>query len=191
MDESDFGAAAGPAVPVALRGSAGIASGGPTPTVFLLVGLTGSGKTTYATRVLEPAGAARLSVDELVHARHGRYGVDYPEHRYFELEAPVVAEVRERLAGLVAAGTDVVLDHGLWLQRDRDEWKKLVSEAGGRWRLLYFPVPKGELLRRLQERNRREDANALTVTAGALDDFYERFDVPEGEGEEIVEPGSF
>ncbi|WP_241844628.1 AAA family ATPase [Kitasatospora sp. CB01950] len=191
MDENDFGAAAGPTVPVVHRGTAGAASGGLTPTVFLLVGLTGSGKTTYATRVLEPAGAVRLSVDERVHARYGRYGVDYPEHRYFELEAPVVAEVRERLAELVAAGTDVVLDHGLWLQRDRDQWKKLVSEVGGRWRLLYFPVPKGELLRRLRERNQRDDANALTVTASALDDFYERFDVPEDEGEETVESGSF
>ncbi len=160
-------------------------------TVFLLVGLTGSGKTTYATRVLEPAGAVRLSVDERVHARHGRYGVDYPEHRYFALEAPVVAEVREHLTELIDSGRDVVLDHGLWLWHDRDEWKKLVAEAGGRWRLLYFPVPKDELLRRLQERNRREDANALTVTAGALDDFYDRFDVPEDEGEEIIEPGSF
>lgn len=35
-------------------------------TVFLLVGLTGSGKTTYAKRVLEPAGVLRLSVDEEV-----------------------------------------------------------------------------------------------------------------------------
>ncbi|MEV7215990.1 AAA family ATPase [Kitasatospora cineracea] len=92
-----------------------------TPTVHLLVGLTGSGKTTYATRVLEPAGAVRLSVDELLHARHGRYGVDYPEDRYFELEAPVLAEVRARLAELVSAGRDVVLDHGLWLQRDHEE----------------------------------------------------------------------
>ncbi|WP_081966917.1 ATP-binding protein [Kitasatospora sp. NRRL B-11411] len=180
MKENDFGAA--PRTPDPAYH---------TPTVFLLVGLTGSGKTTYATRVLEPSGAVRLSVDELVHARYGRYGVDYPEHRYFELEAPVVGEVRERLVELVGAGMDVVLDHGLWLRRDREEWKKLVTEAGGRWRLLYFPVPKAELLRRLEERNRREDANALTVTADALDDFYQRFDVPDGEGEETVEPGSF
>src|SRR4029450_2053680 len=48
------------------------------PEVFLLVGLTGSGKTTYSKRVLEPAGAVRLSVDEIVYARHGRDGIDYP-----------------------------------------------------------------------------------------------------------------
>ncbi|MEU6934986.1 AAA family ATPase [Streptomyces sp. 2RAF24] len=39
------------------------------PTVFLLVGLTGSGKRTYAQRVLEPRGAVRLSVDEIVYER--------------------------------------------------------------------------------------------------------------------------
>jgi predicted kinase len=161
------------------------------PVVFLLVGLTGSGKTTYATRRLEPTGAVRLSVDEMVHARHGRYGVDYPEREYFALEAPVVAEARERLVELVAAGRDAVLDHGLWTRAARDEWKKLIEEAGGRPRLLYFPVPREELLRRLRERNRREDANALAVTPEALDDFCARFESPQDEGEEIVEPGSF
>src|SRR5215207_8258600 len=50
------------------------------PVVYLLCGLTGSGKTTYA-RQLEAAGAVRLSVDEEVFARHGRYGVDYPTSR--------------------------------------------------------------------------------------------------------------
>jgi predicted kinase len=161
------------------------------PVVYLLVGVTGSGKTTYAVRRLLSTGAVRLSVDELVFERHGRYGVDYPEHTYFEREAPVVEEVRARLVELVAAGRDVVLDHGLWLRKDRDAWKELVDAAGGRWRLLYFPVGRGELLARLEERNLRGDANALLVTPQALDDFFVRFEPPHGEGEETVAPGSF
>ncbi|MFF3617427.1 AAA family ATPase [Streptomyces sp. NPDC002580] len=159
--------------------------------VWLLAGLTGSGKTTFAKRRLERAGAVRLSVDEIVHARHGRYGVDYPEREYFALEAPVAAEVRERLVNLVAAGRDVVLDHDLWLSSSRDEWRNLVEEAGGQCRLLYFPAPHDELLRRLQERNQREDGDALMVTESALRDFCARFEPPHGEGEEIIESGSF
>ncbi|WP_028648762.1 ATP-binding protein [Nocardiopsis sp. CNT312] len=161
------------------------------PTVFLLVGLTGSGKTTYARSVLEPRGVVRLSVDEEVHRRHGRYGVDYPEWEYFERQAPVVDWVRERLVELLSRRCDVVLDHGLWRCTEREEWKKLVEASGGRWRLLYFPVSQQELLRRLEERNRREDANALTVTPEALADFVARFDPPEGEGEEVIAADSF
>ncbi|MCD0449447.1 ATP-binding protein [Actinocorallia sp. API 0066] len=62
--------------------------------------------------------------------------------------------------------------------------KGLVEAAGGRWRLVFFDVDRGELLRRLGERNRRADANALLVTEEALDDFFARFEPPSGEGEE-------
>lgn len=157
------------------------------PTVFLLVGITGSGKTTYA-QELERRGTWRLSVDEEVHRLHGRYGVDYHESEYFEKERPVVEEVYRQLAGLVAAGHDVVLDYGLWLRSAREAAKKLVEEAGGRWRLIYFKVGRDELLRRLAARNARGDANALLVTESALADFFDRFEEPAGEGEDIVTP---
>ena len=155
------------------------------PVVYLLVGLTGSGKTTYARR-LEAEGVLRLSVDEEVFARNGRYGVDYPEHEYPERERPVVRELRERLAEAVRAGRSVVLDYGLWRRAERDSYKKLVEDAGGGWRLIYLEVDRAELLRRLGERNLRADANALKVTPEALDEFYARFDEPRGEGEEVV-----
>ncbi len=73
----------------------------------------GCGQTAYSRQVLEPAGAVRLSVDEVVHDGCGRYGLDYPKNTYFEKEAPVVAELQERLVELVAEGVDVVWDHGL------------------------------------------------------------------------------
>lgn len=85
----------------------------------------------------------------------------------------------------------MVVDHGLWRRKDRDEWKALVEAAGGQARLLYFPVPKQELVRRLNDRNTQGHANALLVTAEALDDFYARFDEPDGEGETVVPVGSF
>ncbi|MGW7825000.1 hypothetical protein ACWGLF_44920 [Streptomyces puniciscabiei] len=58
-----------------------------------------------------------------------------------------------------------------------------MEEAGGGRRrtpasLVYLPVEKAELLRRLEQRNQREDANALTVSPEALDDFFARFEPP-------------
>jgi predicted kinase len=126
----------------------------------------------------------RLSVDEEIFALHGRYGIDYPEHEYTARAAPVVADVQRRLAEAIRAGRSVVLDYGLWLRAERDAYKALVEEACGDWRLIYLKVDKGELLRRLTERNRRSDANALTVTPSMLDDFFARFEEPIGEDEE-------
>jgi hypothetical protein len=68
----------------------------PAPMVYLLAGLTGSGKTTFA-KTLEAAGVVRLSVDEDVFARHGRHGIDYPEHEYPAGERPIVEHTRQRL----------------------------------------------------------------------------------------------
>jgi predicted kinase len=162
--------------------NAGAADG---PVAYLLAGLTGSGKTTYARR-LEAEGLLRLSVDEEVFARHGRYGVDYPEHEYPQREAPVLRDIRTRLAEALRAGHSVVLDYGLWLRSERDAYKKLVEDAGGRWRLIYLRVDRAELQRRLAERTVRDDANALTVAPEMLDAFSARFEEPSGEGEQTL-----
>lgn len=128
-------------------------------TVLLLVGLTSSGKTTYARRPGAcRCGAVRMPVDEEVFARHGVYGVDYPEHEYFARQAPVLDWARARTASPAAEGQDMMLDHDLWRTAERQEWKA---------------------------RNERDDSNALTVTPQALDDDYARFNVPCGEGEEV------
>ncbi|MFF2013714.1 AAA family ATPase [Streptomyces sp. NPDC058195] len=158
------------------------------PVAVLLAGLTGSGKTTVA-QALAAHGYIRLSVDEEVHRLHGRYGVDYPEHTYFERERPVVAAIRERFTKEIAAGNDVVLDHGLWRRDEREAWRQAAREAGGLPLVVYLPVDRKELLTRLAVRNEREDANALTVTPEALDDFFARFDVPADDEEAIVYTG--
>ncbi|WP_078951904.1 AAA family ATPase [Streptomyces sp. NRRL F-5755] len=158
------------------------------PLAVLLVGITGSGKTTVA-QALAARGMIRLSVDEEVHRLHGRYGIDYPEHTYFERERPVVEAIRERFVKELEAGNDVVLDHGLWLRDERDAWRRAARDAGGHPLVIYLPVDREELLRRLTERNQREDANALTVTSEALDDFFARFDPPEEDEEVIVYTG--
>ena len=70
--------------------------------VVLMCGLAGSGKTTFSQR-LEAKGFARLSFDELVWSRAGRFGVDYDPadyQRHLEAARPVL---QERLVALMSS----------------------------------------------------------------------------------------
>lgn len=151
-----------------------------TAVVYLLTGLPGSGKTTYAKAL---PGVIRLSVDEVILARHGRLGKDYPESEHLSLLGAVVTDVQQRLVEHIRAGQSVVLDHGLGTTAERDAYKRLVTEHGGTWRLVHFPVDRDELLRRLALRN--DEAESGMITPETLDWIAEHSEPPHGEGEEL------
>jgi predicted kinase len=147
-----------------------------TPTVYLLAGLPGSGKTTYA-KALESEGVVRLGVDDEIRARHGLFGVDYPVEEHLGFLAGVLEDVNQQLIEHVEAGHDVVLDHGLGQRDERDSYKRLVEEHGGQWCLIHFTVDHTELIRRLEIRNARPGPHSVkprsvkpqTATASSAD----------------------
>lgn len=156
------------------------------PEVILLCGVAGAGKTTYA-QLLEGQGYVRLSVDEEIWNRFGRYGVDYEPSAYEALSDVARRAVDEQLTDLVTQGRDVVLDSSLWQRSRRDECKRLVERAGGRWRLIYLAAEETVLRERLSRRAERFDAHAaFPVTDDVLARFVEGFEVPSGEGEEVM-----
>ena len=158
-----------------------------TPTVYLLAGLPGSGKTTYA-KALESEGVVRLAVDEEIQARHGTFGVDYPSEKHVDHVAGVLNEINTRLIDLVEAGRDVVLDHGLARREDRDFYKRLVAEHGGQWCLIHFSVDHTELIRRLEQRNSRSAGPAVSPVM--LNWMASVSQEPQGEGEIAPQPAS-
>src|ERR1700756_3294288 len=125
------------------------------PDVYMLCGAAGSGKTTYAERLIA-SGAVKLSLAESMAERFGRAGTDYPVQEYPECERTVLAEHRAQLIGMLSVGRSVVLDYGFGRREQRDEYKELITEHGGQWRLLYFDTPLPVLQQRLAERNGRD-----------------------------------
>ncbi len=154
------------------------------PVVHLLVGLPGSGKSTYA-RSMERAGLIRLSVDEALQERHGVLGEDYSEDQHLSLLAPVVGEVREQLIAAVRAGHSVVLDHGLGKRDEREDFKQLVEGLGATWRLLHFTTDRAELLRRLAARSAGQ--GLVPVDAATLDWMAAVTEEPHDEGQEMID----
>lgn len=155
------------------------------PTVYLLCGIAGSGKTTYAGRLMEQ-GVSRLSIEDGV-AEFGRPGTDFPVEDYAGIEREVLARQKTELAGRLAVGGSVALDYGFKWRRQRDEYKEFAKDNGGDWRLLYFRASREVLWRRLEIRNQTPGVNAVPVSQELLGTFIEWFEEPDGEGEEIID----
>lgn len=155
--------------------------------VVLMCGVAGSGKTTFSKK-LEAEGFVRLSIDEEVWSTYGRYGVDYPPEKYGEYLEESHKRIRNKLIKLTQENRKIVLDSSFWSRAERDEYKQLTEENGGKWKLIYLKVDANELRRRLKIRSERFDANAaFPITEEILSSFLEGFEEPEGEGEIVIE----
>lgn len=155
--------------------------------VVLMCGIAGSGKTTFSQN-LEKDGFVRLSIDEEVWSKNGRYGIDYPTEKYREYLDEAHKRLRNKLVKLIQDNKQVVVDSSFWQRSERDEFKQLVEKSGGKWRLIYLKVHPDELRKRLKIRSQRFDANAaFTITEEILTTFLNGFEEPRNEGEIVIE----
>ena len=119
--------------------------------------------------------------------RYGRHGIDYPEHEYPALHAETPVELDRQSLDLIGERRSVILDYGFWTREGRERYKTMIEQAGGHWRLSYFPAGLDVVRVRVKERNRRSDANALPIDEHMLEEFLSRWQPPRDEGEEVVE----
>ncbi len=155
------------------------------PKVYLLCGLGGSGKSTYAQKLTDD-GLEKFSLDEYVYSKFGREIANLPEDVYLEHYRKAKIELDNKIANRIRKGQSIVVDYGFWRRSSREFYKKLVEDSGGEWKLVYLKASPEVLLKRLKERNKRTDANAFPVTEEKLREYIERFEEPKNEGEEVI-----
>ena len=89
----------------------------------------------------------------------------------------------KELVNLLKEKRNVVIDFSFWQRKKRNDYKKLIEDGGGEWRLIYLKVHPNDLRERLRIRSQRFDANAaFTITEEILSAFLKGFEVPTGEG---------
>lgn len=153
--------------------------------VIMMCGICGSGKTTYA-KQKEKDGYIRLSIDEEMWKIYGRKGIDYPDDKYEELSDKVELMLREKLLKLIKEGRNIVIDLSFWNKENRNFYKELIQNAGGKTTLIYLKASKETLQKRLKKRNLITDANSSFITDDILEHHYNGFQEPHGEGEIIL-----
>jgi hypothetical protein len=140
-------------------------------TLFLLVGLPGSGKTTLARQLEGERGALVLSTDEWM-SRIVRDGWDADRRA-------TIQEVQFEIAlKVLQTGGDVVLDFGLFHRRERDQYRERAVATGAETKTVYLNVRKDELVRRLKLRNANLPPHSFHVGEEHLDNCISWFDPP-------------
>ena len=145
------------------------------PTLFLLIGLPASGKTTLARELEREHAALRLTPDEWMLPL---FGAGESGDRRWVLESELLWGVAARALTL---GVNVVLDYGLWSRSERDEFRARGAALGARVELRVLDLPLGELWRRLEARNRELPPSTFQISREELEAFSALFERPTAE----------
>lgn len=143
-------------------------------TLFVMVGLPASGKTTRARELEEEHHAIRLTPDEWMIPLFNDSDADGKRD---VLEGRFIAIARQALRGC----SNVILDFGVWSRDERSALRALAAEANARCTLVYLTVEPLEQRKRLSARSRTHPSSTFEITDEQLVEFAILFEVPEAD----------
>lgn len=161
-------------------------------TAHLVCGSTGAGKTTYAIKLAEDAGAIRFTIDEWM---AGLFFPDAPQPLSYQWALERVIRCENRIlsvCGQIArAELDIIFDFGFFTREQRERIREAVLGLGLRPKLHYLPVAAHLRWQRVDRRNTEKSTTyEIEVTRGMFDFCEDLFEAPtaeELEGAVIIE----
>ena len=143
-----------------------------TPTMFVMVGLPASGKSTRAKQIEVERPALRLTPDEWMIPLFGDNDADGKRN---VLEGRLIWLALRALRH----GVDVVVDFGVWSKVERSALRALAAEAGASCELVYLEVSEDQQRWWRDRRASEEPATTFHVSDEDLDDYRRRFEPPD------------
>src|SRR5262245_11928243 len=145
------------------------------PTLHLMCGLPGAGKTTRARELEAEHRALRLTPDEWITAL---LGAD-PDHAALDAARDPTESLQWAVAARVLGlGVDVILDFGFWSREERDSYRDRAAAIGAGSVVHFVDAPLDSLKTRLAARRSDRPANTFRVTDAQLEAWSALFERP-------------
>jgi predicted kinase len=141
------------------------------PTLFVMVGLPASGKTTRAKEIEEGRQALRLTPDEWMIPLFGQ-----PEGGKREILEGRFIWLAVRA---LRRGVNVVLDFGVWTKEERSALRFLADSVGASYEFVHLEVDELEQRRRHDKRLSAEPGTTFPMSDNDLRSFREQFEAPD------------
>jgi predicted kinase len=139
--------------------------------VIFMCGPAGSGKSTVA-RQYEQQGMVRLCFDQEAWSR-GITTMPLPE----DVRRDIENVLRARLADLMRAGSDVVLDFSFWSRRMRDEYREFLGPFGVVPETVYLATDRATVLQRIAARA-AQGGDDFQISTELAAFYFDHFEVP-------------
>jgi len=146
-------------------------------TLFLMVGLPGSGKTVRARELAAERGALQLTADDWALSLLGQEDRHQtrPDGKRWLLEGRLIALAIDALR----LRLNVVLDFGLWSRDERSALRWMAASVGASCEIVYLPVERSVQWSRIQHRWKHTPEETFPMAEAELDPWREQFEVPD------------
>lgn len=151
------------------------------PKLILMSGLPGSGKTTMAQTLAKEFSAIQLSADEWIWLLGGNL-------RAQKLRQQIEQQLNSLAYELLDNGQSVILEHGFWSKKERDELRIKGLQHGAEVCLVHLDTDIDTLWQRLNERNTDPAWGGANFSRDELEQWSNSFEGPADEELKLFTP---
>ena len=139
--------------------------------LVVITGLPGSGKTTLATELAVSMPACRMCPDDWMMSS----GIDLWDA---SIRAQIETFQLTLALDLLRAGTNVVIEWGVWTRKERDALRDAARSIGAPVELRFLTADTDELWRRSEERDREGRWGSRSILRDELEEWVRTYETP-------------